>query len=127
MTSRYHGIKISGSLQSFLTETTTCIVEQWKKSSGYRFVPECNHAKESHTCQFFRFSYHIWRTTVCTDPEILLPWQREVTASPLSIGLPFTDDRCRFNLDFVLVFQPFTATILLKTHVLKRVAAAVNI
>ena len=22
---------------------------------GYRFVPECNHAQESHTCHFFLF------------------------------------------------------------------------
>ena len=22
---------------------------------GYRFAPECNHAQESHTCQFFLF------------------------------------------------------------------------
>ena len=86
MTSRYHGIKTSGSQESFLTRTTICIVERCKKSSGYRFVLECNHAKESHTCQFFRFSCHIWKTTVCRDPEILLPWQRDVTTSPLSIA-----------------------------------------
>ena len=24
---------------------------------GYRFVPECNHAQESHTCQFFLFFF----------------------------------------------------------------------
>ena len=27
-----------------------CIVKQWKKSTGYRFVPECNHAQEIHLC-----------------------------------------------------------------------------
>ena len=47
--SRYHGSKISGSQQSFLTETATCIVERWKKSMGYRPVSKCNHAQESHT------------------------------------------------------------------------------
>ena len=47
--------KISGSQQSFLTETTICIDEQWKKSMGYCLVPKCNHAQESHTRQFFRF------------------------------------------------------------------------
>ena len=35
----HHGSKISGSEQSFLTETAICIVERWKKSMGYRFVP----------------------------------------------------------------------------------------
>ena len=28
-------------------------VKCWKKSMGFRFVPECNHAQESHTCIFF--------------------------------------------------------------------------
>ena len=55
ITSRYHGIKISGSQKSFLTELAIFIVEQQKKSMGYRFVPECNHTQESHTCQLFRF------------------------------------------------------------------------
>ena len=55
VTSSYHGSKISGSQQSFLRKTFICIVERWRKSMGYRFVPECNHAPEIHTCQFFRF------------------------------------------------------------------------
>ena len=52
---------------------------------GYRFVPECNHAPQIHTCQFFRFFFsYISRTgTVFGDPEMLLPWQLEVTTSPL--------------------------------------------
>ena len=41
-----------GSQQPFLTEAAICIVERWKKSIGYRFVPECNHAQESQTCHF---------------------------------------------------------------------------
>ena len=49
----YHDSKISGSQQSFLTETAICIAEWWKKSMGYCFVPECNHVQESHTCQPF--------------------------------------------------------------------------
>ena len=32
-----------------------CIVERWKKSMGYRSVPECNH--EIYTRQFFRFFF----------------------------------------------------------------------
>ena len=115
MTSRYHGSRISGSQQSFLTETTICIVERWKKSSGYRFVLECNYAQERH------FSCHTCRTTVCRDPEIWLPWQCEVTTSPISIGLPFTD-RSRVMLTLFSF-----ATKHLNTHVLKRVTAAVDI
>ena len=49
---------------------------------GYRFVPECNHAQESRTSQFFRFFFfcHICRPTVCSGPEILLPcMMRDVT------------------------------------------------
>ena len=45
-----------------------CICEWWKKSMGYNFVPECNHL-----CQ----------TTVCWDPEILLPWQCDIVTSPV--------------------------------------------
>ena len=52
-TSRCHGGKIAQSQQPFLTETVICIVKRWKKSMGYRFVPECNHEEESRTCQFF--------------------------------------------------------------------------
>jgi len=37
----------------FSKETAICMVERWNKGMGYCFVPECNHAKESHTCQFF--------------------------------------------------------------------------
>ena len=55
--SRYHGSKISGTQQSFSTETAICIVEQWKKVMGYHFVPEYNHAQERHTRQFFRFYF----------------------------------------------------------------------
>ena len=80
----YYGSKIFGSQQSFLTETVICIVERCKKNMDYCFVPECNHAKESHESQFFRFFFvrHICRTTVCWDPETLLPWQRDAVTSP---------------------------------------------
>ena len=80
MTSRYHGGKISRSQQSFLTETAICVVERRKKSLGYRFAPECNHAQESHTCQCCP---RICGTTVCWGPDIMLPWQLDVTTSPL--------------------------------------------
>ena len=55
MISHYHGSKISGSQQSFLTETSLYIVKPSKKSMGYCFVSECNDAQESHTCLFFSF------------------------------------------------------------------------
>ena len=54
----------------FLTETAIFIVERRKKRMGYRFGPKCKHAQEIHT-------------TVCSDPEILLPWQVDVMTSPL--------------------------------------------
>ena len=50
----YYGSKILGSQQSFLKETVICIVARCKKNMDYCFVPECNHAKESHESQFFR-------------------------------------------------------------------------
>ena len=87
VTSRYHGSKISGSQQYFLTETAIFIVKRWKrqrKSMGCCFVLKCNHALESHTCPFLSFfSCHIGRTTVRWDSEILLLWQRDATTSPL--------------------------------------------
>ena len=55
MTSSYHGIKISGSQHSFLTEMAICIVKRSTKGMVYRFVSESNNAEESHTCQFFPF------------------------------------------------------------------------
>ena len=54
----------------FLTETAIFIVERRKKRMGYRSGPKCKHAQEIHT-------------TVCSDPEILLPWQVDVMTSPL--------------------------------------------
>ena len=83
VTSRYHGGKISGSQQTFLTEMAICIVERWKKSTSYRFVPEW-----TVLFIFFFFSAcHICRATICGDPEILLRWQRDVTTSPLYCNL----------------------------------------
>ena len=55
MTSRYHGSKISGSQQSVMSETAICVVERWKESMGYHFVPECNQAQESCMPNFFVF------------------------------------------------------------------------
>ena len=70
VTSRYHGSKICGSQQSFFTEKVVCIDERWKKNTAnYRFVPEWNHAQESHTCHFFLFYFcNIYKTMVCWDP-----------------------------------------------------------
>ena len=65
-----------------LIETAICIVKRWKKSMGYGFAPECNHAPERlHTVCSLSFLCHICRTSVCCDPEILLPWQLDVAAS----------------------------------------------
>ena len=73
-----------------------------KKSSGYRFVPECSLAQASHTCHFFNLvprvlSYPLYGARgawergwsffsaifagprFCSDPDLLLPWQRDLT------------------------------------------------
>ena len=71
---------MSISQQPFLTETAICTVEWWKKSMGYRFVPECNHAQESHTCQFFRCFPAIFAGRRFVDAT---PWQRDVTTFSL--------------------------------------------
>ena len=44
-----------GSQQFFLTEAAISIFERWKKSMGYRFVSECNHAQKSQL-SIFSFS-----------------------------------------------------------------------
>ena len=87
MTSRYHNSKISGSQQCFWTGTAICIIERWKKSMGYRFnlFPSAIMHSKVISVNFFVFFLfnHICGTTVCLDPEILLPWQRDVLTSPL--------------------------------------------
>ena len=58
VTSCYHSSKILESQQSLLTDMAIClaicIVERWKKSMGYHFVPGSNHAQES-PVNFFIF------------------------------------------------------------------------
>ena len=59
-----------------------------EKSMGYYFVAESSQGLESHTCQFFRFFCHVFRTTVWWDPDTLLSsWTRDVTTCPLYKGL----------------------------------------
>ena len=56
VTSGYHGSKMSGSQQSLLREAAICIDCRTVEKSictGYRFVPKCNYAEESHTCPYF--------------------------------------------------------------------------
>ena len=55
--SHYHGSKTHGSQQFFLTEMVICIAKWWRKvhCMGYHFVPEFNHAQESHTSQTLHF------------------------------------------------------------------------
>ena len=54
VTSRYHGSKISGSQQSFLTETAICIVERGKKRMGYSlFLSAIMHKKVIHVKSLF--------------------------------------------------------------------------
>ena len=51
----HHGSKISGSEQSFLTETAICIVERCKISMDYCFVFDCNHERKVMNLNFFVF------------------------------------------------------------------------
>ena len=48
-----------------VTETTISIVERWKKSIGYLFVLECDHAQPGKVIQvnFSFFNFVICRTT----------------------------------------------------------------
>ena len=83
VTSGYHGSKISASQQPFLTEAAICIFEQWKKSMGYRFVPECNHAQENDTCYFSSFFLPYLHDHGLLRSRNLLPWQLVVKTSPI--------------------------------------------
>ena len=79
MISFYHGGKITRSQQSFLTETTICIVKGWKKSMGYHFVPKYNHEQESQTCQIFGLII----LPYLQDLGFCYPGEHDVTTSPL--------------------------------------------
>jgi len=79
VTSRYHGIKISGSQLSFLTERAfvllkngrkVCVTVLFLRTIIYRIVLHANFFV------FFCVACHICRTTVFLDPELLLPWQK---------------------------------------------------
>ena len=83
MTSCYHGSKISGSQQSFLTETSCrtaiCIVDRLKKSATFSSrVQSCTGKTYISIFSFFFFAIF----AVCLGPEILHPWQRDVKTSP---------------------------------------------
>lgn len=58
----YLGSKITESQQSFVKEMAICICKQQKENMGFCFVPECNHAQEPHTCQFFSLRYRNFAT-----------------------------------------------------------------
>ena len=117
VTSSYHGSKISGSRQSFLTETAICIVERWKKSMGYRFVPQRTHAPESHTSHFFRFfSCHIFRTTASLRSRnfaTMATWHDDFSLCLL----PPPGKKCKIfllnplTIDLRVSGAPFTVTI----------------
>ena len=73
---------MSGSQQPFFTKTAICSIERWKNSMGCRFVPECNHALENTYMSIFFVSMPNLQDHNL-DPDILIPWQREVMTSPL--------------------------------------------
>ena len=51
----YHGSKSSESQQSFLAEIRQSFALSNDGRKGYCFVPDWNHAQESHTCHFCHF------------------------------------------------------------------------
>ena len=65
-----------------LLETTIYIVEPWKKRMGYVLFTSAFMHRGVINVNFTFSSVMICRTTVCWDPGILLPWQRDVTTSP---------------------------------------------
>ena len=85
VTSGYHGIKISRSQHSFLTEMAICIVKRSKKGISYLFVSECNNTEESHTCQFFPFfpPYLQDHSLLRSRNLATIRWWCDVTNSPL--------------------------------------------
>ena len=75
MTSHYRGSKISGSQTTFLERDDHL---------------HCRMMEEKYGLPFFVFFFgHICRTTVREDPGLLLPWQHDVTTSPLCSVLGF--------------------------------------
>ena len=72
VTSRYHGSKNSGSEQPYLIETAIRIEEQWKPNYGLPFFV-LSVVMQWKVLNVNFFFCHICRTTVCRDPEILLP------------------------------------------------------
>ena len=80
--SRYHGTKLSGSQQSFLKRRLFSLSNDGRKLwVTVLFLSAIMHRKVIHV-NCFRLFLPYFRTTVCLDSEILLPWQRDVTASP---------------------------------------------
>ena len=51
----------------------------------YRFVPECNHAQVIHV-DIFVFFFAIRQDHGLLRSRILLPWQRDVTTSPVRLA-----------------------------------------
>ena len=81
--SHYYVGEITGSQQPFSDKDGHLHCRSMEEKYDYSNFPECNHAQESHTCQYLLF---LAMFTVCRDPavvmdpEILLPWQRETTS-----------------------------------------------
>ena len=61
----HHGSKISGSEQSFLTETAICIVERSWKSMGYNLLVSAIMPRKVTNVNSLLF-YHCWTTVCCT-------------------------------------------------------------
>ena len=55
----------------------------------------------------FVFFYHIFRTMVCWDPEILLPWQCDITTAPIHYNSPFFKELCNILYDHPVIRSHF--------------------
>ena len=67
----FHGSKIAGSQQSFLTETACALLSDGRKVWATSLFLSAIMHKFVHV----NFFCHICRTMVCGDPEILLSWR----------------------------------------------------
>ena len=75
--SHYHG---SNNLNNLSWQRRPLLFNRWKKNMNYCLFLSVTTQRKVIPLIFF---CHICRTTLCGDPEILLPWQCDITTSPL--------------------------------------------
>ena len=127
VTSHFYRSKISGSQYSFLTEMAICIVERWEKSMGYRFLPECNRAQESHNVNSFVFFSVLFAGAWFVEIQTMATWRndfsyRACTASHYQLSTANDSNnsakylQCPPHLSRSEVFGVFSPTCSRKEH-----------